>query len=73
MREINITYAKVECDEAFARSCHELALEQGFHPEIVYSKDFQNALQASVGIATTTYAHLENISTRQYICLYTTW
>ncbi|KAF8955784.1 hypothetical protein BDZ97DRAFT_1604838, partial [Flammula alnicola] len=33
---------------------------------------FQIALHGAVAIAMTTYAHLENNSTRQYICLYTT-
>ncbi|KZP29869.1 terpenoid synthase [Athelia psychrophila] len=72
MRRMNITYPKVTYDSEFAQSCCEVALRDDFLPGIVESPDFQLALHGAVAIATTTFAHLENISTRQYICLYTT-
>jgi len=73
MSDMNILYPKVTYDTEFAQSCREVALGDGFRPEIVQSPEFQLALHGAVAIATTTYAHLENISTRQWICLYTTW
>ena len=73
MHRMKITYPKVTYDSEFAQSCNELALSDGFLPDVVESPEFQLALHGAVAIATTTYAHLENNSTRQYICLYTTW
>ena len=73
MRHINVTYPKVTYDLEFSQSCCEVALRSHVKPEIVQSQEFQLALQGAVAIATTTYAHLENVSTRQWICLYTTW
>lgn len=73
MREIGVAYPRVTYDAAFAQSCCDVALLKGFRSEIVQSSEFQLALQGAVAIATTTYAHLENVATRQWICLYTTW
>jgi hypothetical protein len=75
MRDINVTYPKVTHDSEFAhwQSCCEVALRNHVKPEIVQSQEFQFALKSAVAVATRTYAHLENVSTRQWICLYTTW
>ena len=73
MRDINITYPIVTYDEDFAQGCTNLAIERGIPLDIAQSREFQLALHGAVSIATTTYAHLENASTRQFISLYTTW
>jgi hypothetical protein len=73
LRDINITYPTVTYDEQFAQACSKLAIERGCPVDIAQSREFQLALHGAVAIATTTYAHLENVSTRQFICLYTTW
>jgi hypothetical protein len=73
MRDINITYPTVTYDEEFAQACSKLAIERGCPVDITQSHEFQLALHGAVAFATTTYAHLENASTRQFICLYTTW
>jgi hypothetical protein len=72
LRDINITYPTVTYDEQFAQACSKLAIERGCPVDIAQSREFQLALHGAVAIATTTYAHLENVSTRQFICLYTT-
>lgn len=73
MQEINIAYPSVAYDEEFAQGCSTIAIERGCPLEIAQSREFQLALHGAASIATTTYAHLENVSTRQFICLYTTW
>jgi hypothetical protein len=77
MRHINVTLAypnlKVTYDSEFSQSCCEVALRDLVKPEIVQSQEFQQAIYGAVAFVTTTYAHLENVSTRQWICLYTTW
>ena len=73
MRDINITYPIVTYDEEFAQGCTQISIERGCPPDIAHSHEFQLALHAAASIATTTYAHLENASTRQFICIYTTW
>ena len=75
MRHINVTlaYLKVTYDAEFSQSCCEVALRSLVKPEIVQSQEFQLALYGAAALVTTTYSHLENVSTRQWICLYTTW
>jgi hypothetical protein len=74
MRHINATlaYPKITYDSEFSQSCCEVALRNLVEPELIQSQEFQLALHLGVAIVTTTYAHLENVSTRQWICLYTT-
>jgi hypothetical protein len=73
MHDVDVTYPNVTYDSSFAQSCCDVALRGLVEPEVVQSPDFQLALHGAVAIATTTYAHLEDVSTRQWICLYTTW
>ena len=74
LRDVHVTYPNVPYDSDFAKSCCDVALRSNtLEPEMVDSPEFQLALHGAASIATTTYAHLENVSTRQWICLYTTW
>ena len=72
MRHINFTCPKVTYDANFFQSC-EVALRNFVKPEIIQSQELQIALHGAVVITTTTYGHLENVSTRIWICLYATW
>ena len=77
MSDINVTLvyyptSKVTYDSDFSQSCCEVELRNLVKPEIVQSQEFQLALQGAVAFVMTVYAHLENVSTRQWICLYTT-
>ena len=73
MLDTNITYPTLTYDEEFAQGCSKLAIERGCPVDITQSREFQRAFYTGVIMATTAYAHLENVSTRQFICLYTTW
>ncbi|KAF8550949.1 terpenoid synthase [Imleria badia] len=71
LRDINVTYPTVTYDEDFAQGCCKLAIERGCPVDMAQSREFQLALHGAVAIATMTYGHLENASTRQYVCIYT--
>jgi len=70
MRDANITYLNVTYDSEFAQSCCEVALRGLVKPEIVQSPEFQYNLNTAVALTSFTYGHLVNVSTRQWICLY---
>lgn len=73
MRDGNFAYPKVNYDAETTRSFCEVALHNVVDPEVLQSPEFQLAFNSAIPITTTTFAHLENDSTRQWICLYTTW
>lgn len=73
LRDIDVAYPTVIYDEEFAQGCCKLAIERGCPVDIAQSHEFQLALHGAVAIATMTYGHLENVTTRQYVCIYTIW
>jgi hypothetical protein len=73
MRDVNVAYPNVNYDAETPQSFDDVSLRNVVEPEIVQSPEFQIALQSAMPIITTTFAHLEDVSTRQWICLYTAW